>query len=321
MNRQAFFTLIDKWMDGRATAEEVQALMNYYYSFREAPEWMAHTGAKAQLETEMEQQLLYNIRQIPQEAAAPVRRMRWWQVAAAAVLLFAIGSSVYYLVRRPAPVVQQLVFSTQPGQHRQLRLPDGTQVWLSPASTLQYPERFSGHTREVALNGEAFFDVAQQAAQPFIIHSGAVDTRVLGTSFNIQAYARQPDIGVTVVSGRVAVQAAHTGAIALNPQQRAVFNKRTGGMQRQEHIDTEQLLLRRNGILKYRSASLATVVQELGYYYNVTINIEGSIEGCFYFGEFNTNDRLEKALHQLCLTLNATLLKNGNTYVIRKGRC
>jgi len=323
MDRQAFFTLIDKWMDGCATDAEVQALMNYYYSFREAPEWEGHLlGAKAQLEAEMEQQLLLNIRQIPQQPAViPVRRIGWLRIAAAVALLIAALGITYYMVWKPLPPVQQQAFSTQPGQHRQLQLPDGTKVWLSPASFLQYPEKFSGHTREVILHGEAFFDVAANEEQPFIIHSGAVDTKVLGTSFNIQAYPQQPNIGVTVVTGKVAVKTAKSEAVAVTPQQRAVFNKQTGSIQREENVDTAQLLLRRAGILKYRGAALAAVAAELGYYYNVSINIAGSTEGCFYFGEFNTNGQLEKALKQLCLTLNATLEKNGDTYVIKKVRC
>lgn len=323
MDRQAFFTLIDKWMDGCATDAEVQALMNYYYSFREAPEWEGHlSGAKAQLEAEMEQQLLLKIRQTPQQPAiTPVRRIGWMRVAAAVVLLIAALGITYYMVWKPLPPVQQQAFSTQPGQHRQLQLPDGTKVWLSPASFLQYPEKFSGHTREVILRGEAFFDAAPDEEHPFIIHSGAVDTKVLGTSFNIQAYPQQPNIGVTVVSGKVAVKTAHSNEVAVTPQQRAVFNKQTGSIQREEHVDTEQLLLRRAGILKYRGAALPAVVAELGYYYNVNIHIAGSTEGCFYFGEFNTNGQLEKALKQLCLTLNATLEKNGDTYVIKKVRC
>ncbi|GAA0525443.1 FecR family protein [Chitinophaga japonensis] len=325
MDRQAFYALIDKWNRGEATDEEVQALMNYYHSFRDTPEWdEARLGDRSAVEAEMEQRLLRSIRQLPQQQA-PVRRMRWLRVAAAAaVLLLLAGAAWWYRAGRGPAELRQQTLVTQAGQHRQLELADGTKVWLSPASTLQYPQRFTGPAREVSLSGEAFFEVAPGAEHPFIIHSGAVDTRVLGTSFTIQAYAAQPDIGVTVVTGKVAVSTAQAGsqpAVTLSPQQQVVFSKATGRLRKTDKVDTRPLLLRRAGILKYNRAPLQEVVAELGCYYNVSIIIEGPTDNCFYFGEFNTNRELEKALRQLCLTLNATLVKKDGAYIIRKGRC
>lgn len=306
MERQAFFELIDKWMNGIASESEVQALMNYYYSFQEDAAW--EPMAKARLEAEMELQLLQSIRHMPQQR---VVRIRYFWVAAAAVVVLMLGLG--WLFRSHRPAVKQIQLTTLARENRQLQLADGTQVWLSPSSTLQYPEKFNGRTREVNLHGEAFFSVAK--GSPFIVHSGQVETRVLGTSFTVQAYDRQPEIGVTVLTGKVAV--AQT--IVL-PNQRAVFNKQSGSLHT-DSIDAGTLLLRREGLLKYRGAPLLNVVQELGYYYNVTITIEGPTADCFYFGEFNTNSQLEKALNQLCLTLNATLVKAGNTWIIRKSRC
>jgi ferric-dicitrate binding protein FerR (iron transport regulator) len=180
----------------------------------------------------------------------------------------------------------------------------------------------------VWLSGEAFFDVAQNAVHPFIVVTGGLRTKVLGTSFNIQAYPSQRDFGVTVVSGKVAVSEIHTPAtlskenpVTLSPRQQAVFNNTTRAINVKDHVDAEQFLLRRTGILKYKGAPVQEVVNTLGNYYNVTINIEGPTEDCFYFGEFNIDKGLDKALEQLCLTLNATLVKKGSAYVIRKGRC
>ncbi|HEY0611485.1 MAG TPA: DUF4974 domain-containing protein, partial [Chitinophaga sp.] len=142
-----------------------------------------------------------------------------------------------------------------------------------------------------------------------------------GTSFSIQAYQGQSAVGVTVVTGKVAVKETKD-AIPLLPNQRAVFNKQTKAISITDHVDTEQLLLRRNGILKYKGAPLQEVISTLGNYYNVTINIEGPTDDCFYFGDFQVQKGLDKALQQLCLTLNATLVKkDATTYIIKKGRC
>lgn len=311
--------MIDKWMDGSANEEEVKLLMNYYHSFKTTEEWDERKlGVKSLLEAEMEQQLLFRIRTAAPETV-PVKRAWWPKIAAAAVLLVLAVSGWWYFQRPAAPTSvhsrQQLV-ATKAGQHKKIQLPDGTTVWLSPASTLAYTAAFGRENRELTLSGEAFFDVTTNAAQPFIIHSGRVDTRVLGTSFNIQAFDAQPDVSVTVLTGKVAVGNADS-AVHVSPSERVVFSKATGVITKESQVAVGNLLSRREGILKYDRAGLPEVAAELGYYYNVKIEIKGKISNCFYFGEFNTNGTLDKALRQLCLSLNATLESNGTTYIIR----
>ncbi|WP_436487451.1 FecR family protein [Chitinophaga sp. ARDCPP14] len=323
MNRQEFFSLIDKWMDGSASTEEMQSLMNYYHSFKATTEWdEAQLGAKALLEAEMEQQLLLRIR-TSQPETAPVKRIWWAKVAAAAaVVLVLIATGWWYFQRPPVQTSahsQQQLVATKAGEHKKMLLPDSTIVWLSPASRLEYSDAFGKGNRELTLSGEAFFEVATDAGQPFIIHSGRVDTRVLGTSFNIQAFDAQPDVAVTVLTGKVAVGNADS-AVHVSPSQRAVFSKATGKITKEDQVATNGLLSRREGILKYDRAGLREVAADLGYYYNVNIEITGDISNCFYFGEFNTNGTLEKALRQLCLSLNATLENKGTTYIIRKDK-
>lgn len=324
MDRQEFFSLIDKWIDGSASDAEVQSLMNYYHSFHAPADWdESQLGAKALLADEMEQQVLTAIRSAT-PAVVPVKRIPWLKIAAAVLLLLAVGSGWWYRaqVLPPTHTVSSKIFVTKAGEHQKMKLPDGTTVWLSPASSLQYADTFFKGSREVVLSGEAFFEVVQSPQQPFIIHSDKVATRVLGTSFNIQAFAVQPDVAVTVLTGKVAVAAGAGEAVPVAPQQRAVFSKSTGIITKEENVSTAELLNRREGILKYNRASLAEVATQLGYYYNVTIEIAGNTSNCFYFGEFNTHGTLEKALQQLCLTLNATLEKNGTKYIIRKsGEC
>jgi ferric-dicitrate binding protein FerR (iron transport regulator) len=331
MNREELFELIDKWARGEASEQEIKALMNYYYSFRNMPEWdELQLGNRDQLEAEMEQRLLAGIRRAPQEQVQ-VRRAWWPRMAAAVALIVLAGILWIYFVdsKKLSAPVSKGILTTLPGQRRQVKLPDGTQVWLSPASTLQYLEHSGDNTMQVWLDGEAFFDVQKDASHPFIVVSGELTTTVLGTSFGIQAYPGQSGVGVTVVTGKVAVKevsvtgtaAAGKTAIPLSPNQRAVFNKQTRAISITGHVDTEQLLLRRNGILKYKGAPLQEVINTLSNYYNVTIHIEGPTDDCFYFGEFDIQKGLEKALQQLCLTLNATLVKKDTTYIIRKGRC
>jgi len=323
MTRQEFFDLIDKWTKGEATEQELKALMNYYYSFRNSPEWdELEMGNRLQLEAEMEEQLLANIRQQPREEI-PVRPIWWRRIAVAAVLLIIAGVLWKYFVypERSTVALKQGLLAALPGHPRFAKLPDGTQVWLSSASTLRYTERTDNGAMNLQLEGEAFFEVQKDAARSFTVVTGTLSTTVLGTSFDIQAYPGQAAVGVTVVTGKVAVKEAKD-AIPVSPNQRAVFNKQTKAISITDHVDTEQLLLRRTGILKYKGAHLAEVTNTLANYYNVSINIEGPTDDCFYFGGFDIQKGLDKALQQLCLTLNATLVKkDATTYIIKKGRC
>jgi transmembrane sensor len=85
-----------------------------------------------------------------------------------------------------------------------IELPDGSKVWLNADSKIEYPEAFAGGSREVYLNGEAFFDVVKNPSKPFIIHLSNGTVRVLGTSFNIRAYENEKVIQTSVVTGKVA---------------------------------------------------------------------------------------------------------------------
>lgn len=92
------------------------------------------------------------------------------------------------------------------GGEFQISLEDGTRVWLNSESTLKYPEVFTGTTREVFLEGEAYFEVARNTNCPFIVHSGIQNIRVLGTSFGITNYADDQNLTTTLVSGKVQVE-------------------------------------------------------------------------------------------------------------------
>ncbi|SEW55062.1 FecR family protein [Chitinophaga arvensicola] len=319
MNRQEFFSLIDKWMEGSASEEEVQSLMNYYHSFKSSTNWdESQLGAKSLLEAEMEQQLLEAIR-APRPDATPVKRIWWPKIAAAAGLLLVLVTGWWYFSAKPpeGTVAALHVITTKAGEHKKVKLPDSTTVWLSPSSSISYTSVFDIGSRDVDLSGEAFFEVTTAAGHPFIIHSGMVSTRVLGTSFNVKAFETQPDVAITVLTGKVSV-ASGNAAVPVSPSERAIFSKATGKIITESGVDTTVLLNRRKGILKYDGAGIPEVLAELGYYYDVKIEISGKTTNCFYFGEFNTNSTLEKALNQLCLSLNATYEKNGTKYLIRK---
>jgi transmembrane sensor len=142
-------------------------------------------------------------------ATPPVRH--WWlrlarptQLAAILLLLLsALGSAYFYT--RPAPTVAYRVYRTPAGQPQRLHLADGSVVTLAPQSQLRYPAQFASASREVYLDGEAFFEVSKDPRRPFRVHSGAWVTQVLGTKFNVSAVPGASQLAVSLVEGKVQV--------------------------------------------------------------------------------------------------------------------
>lgn len=133
------------------------------------------------------------------------KKYKLWAVAAAA-LLFAAGGLTYIYYFAPllngAVAIQK---TTAPGQRIALSLSDGTKITLNSQSTITYPASFTGNTREVTLNGEAFFDVKKDANHPFVIHTGKMNIKVLGTAFNVKSNAKDSVIETTLLRGAIEV--------------------------------------------------------------------------------------------------------------------
>ena len=127
-----------------------------------------------------------------------------WTAAAAALVLISAGALWYDNGNKPAPH-QDKSLDVSYGAQKTLILSDGTRIWLNAGSHLVYPERFSGSTREVTLEGEAFFDVAPRPSVPFLVHAGKITVKVLGTRFDVKAYRADANITTTLISGKVQV--------------------------------------------------------------------------------------------------------------------
>jgi transmembrane sensor len=136
-----------------------------------------------------------------------------WQLAAALFIALAGGSALGVLLfrsRPSAPAEMTRVAATTPGQRGVFRLPDGTQVVLGVASTLRYPMVFKDGSREVSLEGEAYFQVVHDTRRPFMVRAGDLVAKDLGTEFTVRAYPEDAGARVVVREGRVAIRAAAT---------------------------------------------------------------------------------------------------------------
>ncbi len=212
----------------------------------------------------------------PAPAAAPAPPVRRWrlrlappaQLAAMLLLLASVlGGAFYYT--RPAAALAYRVHRTPAGQPQRLRLADGSVVTLAPQSQLRYPAQFGGGSREVYLEGEAFFEVSKDPHRPFRVHSGAWVTQVLGTKFNVSAVPGASQLAVSLVEGKVEVLDKQDKYL-LAPGQQLRAERATGRIYRQA-FDRKQVLAWRRNQLVFKNEKLADVASQLERRYGVKL--------------------------------------------------
>ncbi len=252
----------------------------------------------------------------------------WLKIAAMWLLVASV--TTFLLVRYFSdPYKAQIKLHTHQlttlnGQRKSIRLFDGTKIWLSPSSVLRYEDQLINHYREVWLDGEAFFKVAKDKKHPFIIHSGRMQTEVVGTSFNVRSYAKQSIYNVTVVTGIVKVAMLSSNQqklseVILKPKQQAVLNNTQASLVSKTVATVEPVLNKRAGILSYDGASITEVVADFKRYYNTGIDLQNKSSTCLCYGDFDTNKPINITLSQLAAAIGATIRQTDNGYFIEGG--
>ncbi|OGX84197.1 hypothetical protein BEN47_16565 [Hymenobacter lapidarius] len=233
------------------------------------------------------------------EAAVQVRTARGWVTCTNAT-------------RRPAQVL----------------LADGSTVALQPGSRLRYPRRFAGPDRWVELSGEAFFEVAHDAAHPFRVRTAQLETTVLGTSFTVRAFPGQAEAAVMVRTGRVRVVAnavadaqktgrAHAGILLL-PNQQVVYSPAVRELRRE--LVAQPAVLQPQA-LTFTERPVTEVLASLQTAYGVPILYDGAaLASCtvsLAFGQESLDDKLSL----LCKTLGATYERAHEKIIFRSRGC
>ncbi len=187
--------------------------------------------------------------------------------------------------------------STPRGGQYQVVLSDGSKVWLNAASSLRFPAVFKGKTREVEITGEAYFEVAKNAAMPFLVKTGRSVVEVLGTHFNIMAYNNESFIKTTLLEGSVKVRSGNSIHF-LKPGQQALLNAQ-GQTQIIEDVDVDDETAWKNGLFQFKDAGIETVMRQAERWYNVTISYEGKIPVKQFTGRISRDVKVSELLNML----------------------
>jgi ferric-dicitrate binding protein FerR (iron transport regulator) len=184
---------------------------------------------------------------------------------------------------------------TKTGNKYRVILADGTIVWLNNASSLRYPARFTGKTREVLLTGEAYFEIATDAIHPFIVKTGHQHVEVLGTHFNINAYHSKDSIVTTLLEGKIRVYDSRKPmqALVVHPSQQTVFQEQRISVAAIP-ADTSLAVGWKNGLFSFDNTPVKDALEEIARYYKADIRFEGSIPDKRISGQIHRNIRLSQ---------------------------
>ncbi len=191
--------------------------------------------------------------------------------------------------------------STPKGGQYRITLADGTRVWLNAGSSLRYPVAFYGKTRQVWLSGEAYFEVAPRPEQPFIVEAGKEKIYVLGTSFNVRAYAGGEHIQTTLAEGLVKVAAGKTDLV-LKPGSQASMDPATGRLQ-VSAVDVEGALAWKDGMFHFNGTNIRTIMQDVARWYDVDVQyMTGDLDSKNFSGVISRYSQVTELLKRLEMT-------------------
>jgi ferric-dicitrate binding protein FerR (iron transport regulator) len=208
-------------------------------------------------------------------------------------------------------VLYNTVITPRGGQYA-LVLPDGSRVWLNAASSLRFPTAFTGKERTVELKGEAYFEVAPNSTMPFRVMVKGMDVKVLGTHFDIMAYADEPAIRTTLLEGSVEVLIGEERAL-LRPGQQARVSSEGGGI-RVAAADVTEAIAWKNGLFLFHHTDIREVLRQLSRWYDIDIGYEGEVSANLN-GMIARNTRLSSVLRMLELTSKIRFTIKGNRIV------
>ncbi|MDR3713641.1 MAG: FecR domain-containing protein [Puia sp.] len=188
--------------------------------------------------------------------------------------------------------------STPRGGQYKLILPDGTAVWLNAASSIRYPTAFAGGQRQVDVTGEVYFEVRPDKTMPFIVVVNKTQKiEVLGTHFNVNAYADEATVNTTLLEGSVRVVQGGRDR-RLEPGQQAQVGK-DGEISIVRDVNTDATVAWKNGVFLFDHSSIQSVMRQLCRWYDMEVEYRGQVTGDLFGGDIRRSLPLTKVFHFL----------------------
>lgn len=243
----------------------------------------------------------------------PLRRL-WLRISAAAAVLALVSTLVLHLL--PAERPEQLFTVKAPqGTHSRISLPDGTQVWLNAGSALSYGSSFNETSREVSLSGEAYFEVVRHAALPFRVEARGCTFTVLGTKFDISAYAEDPAVTAALLEGALRFESEDKHE-AMMPGDLVTYDCATATVRR-EQVDVRQYRAWIDGVIRYDAITLPSLLRRLAREYDVEIDLRTCrFDDTTFRISLSSAQNIKSVMRALCDILPISVSCEGCRYVV-----
>jgi ferric-dicitrate binding protein FerR (iron transport regulator) len=197
-----------------------------------------------------------------------------------------------------ASTVSYNTMATPNGRQFSVQLPDGSKAWLNAASSITYPTAFIGNERPVSISGEVYFEVVKDAKRPFKVKvNDNTEVQVLGTSFNVKAYAEDASVNTTLLEGSVRLSVFQKTQMLAPGQQTMV--SRNGNIRLVNHADIQKIMAWKNGLFNFQDESLEEVMKQLERWYDIQVKYIGDPPKKKFFGELGRDLTLSQVIETL----------------------
>lgn len=318
--------IITKYLDNQCSEGEQVLVKAWYKSFEHNPDGISNLSndEREELIQRVRENIAINIK--PVQIYSP-QRWVWYASGMAAMLLIVIGLSFYFVPKtnnNPArmksdiPLSDWAKYENSSAKILKITLPDGSMVWLQPKTQLSYNQSDRVY-RQVNLRGEAFFEVKRDEARPFLIYSGKMTTKVLGTSFNVKAYPETEQFEVSVVTGKVSVMNESEKEVFVTPKQQVILENKSDILTINE-LPKNKTFYWELASLTFDDTSMQEVVSNIENNFNVKIHLNPQLKNCRLSGNFN-QEHLSTILEIICKSIDAEYVMDGQEIYLRGEGC
>lgn len=209
------------------------------------------------------------------------------------------------------------------GKRSKLLLEDGSIVWINSGSKLIYPTKFGKNTREIFLEGEAYFEVSADEERPFIVQTKDMNIKVLGTEFNISAYRNEKYLAAVLVHGSIEMNLNKQSLfnkkrITLKPNERALYSPSDNTLQLNE-VDTEFYVSWKDGYMKFNNSKLQNIIKQLEKQYAIQISLnDADLLNKTFTGKLDLKQDIDEVINIICATTSLTYTKTERRFLLDK---
>lgn len=226
------------------------------------------------------------------------------------------GQLIYQVAEDLNSALTFNTLTTTRGEQTEVLLPDGTLVFLNSQSSLNFPTNFKGaKERKVTLTGEGYFEVTKNKLQPFIVASNQQRVKVLGTTFNINAYADEPHTATTLLEGSVNITNTNSQQNAtLSPGQQAIISTQQLDV---KTVETDDVVAWKNGYFMFNNETLSTILNRVSKWYDVDVVYkDDAMKNKTFFGSISRYKNISELLKVIQKTDVATFEIKGRQIIV-----